>query len=756
MAVVLSGLMLIGFSATPVVVIGAVGAFTGLVFALTGLRASGTSGVDRAAAFWVAASGMLAFAVMMAPLVGSGRAGVLGYVFNNDPAAHLSVVELLRSSGLHFFDGSENTFLQVSSLLEGSYPIGSHTLVLYTSALSGTEGFFIWTPLIAVAASGTALSIRWLLAQFGLPAWASSVGAVLAACSYLPLAYFAQGGYKELLFGMTVMLGAATFEFARQERFAARALIPFVVSAGGGLAVFGPAAAFWFLPIGGAMFALALWKPSEGRSRRQIITAFAAVAGVALLVLLPELIASLNFVSMQNKGVATEELGNLLTPLRWYESLGVWLNADYRLAPVDHRKVNALVLVVAFASMAFGLFVASRRKQPALAVALGSSLIAAAWLHKSYSPYFEAKGLMVMALPAATLVVVGVATVMQRRHAVGIAVAALLLLGAGYSYWLVYSSVWMTPKNRLTELAQFNQKLAGEKGRVLVNDRDAYAKLMMRDSRATDIWSSWIPGSGVLTITGAIENPPHTPDSDDYADVFRNKFTWILDRKHPGSRPPGNYRQVADSEHYRLWRRVAPPAKKHISLAYGVVGGAAALQCDSGDIKRLIDDHPRAKVRVAIAPETVTRQMIRGKVGTKVPPNFLPGPQAGIFLRDNANSASAETVDLVRGLRYEVMVQGSFGPGFMHWANGEPTGSARQDLGTQDGWQMFGDTVGGDGPTTVLLTAETKPSWQAGSRRGDLVGQTAFVPESGDKLVVTTGRGLKRYCGRNVDWVEQL
>lgn len=755
MSIALSGLIILGISAEVVVVIAAVAAFAGLVSVIAAYRNQERDPARTRERRWIALTGLVAFGVMMAPLVGSGRAGILGYVFNNDPAAHLSAVELLRTSGLHYFEQANSTFQQVSGLFEDSYPIGSHVLVLYTSVISGAEGFFIWSPLIALTAAGVALAIRALLAQFDFPAWAVSLGAVAAACCYLAFSYVAQGGFKEILLAMTVLLAVASAEFARREGFAARSLIPFAVAGGAALSIFGPAAAFWVLPVAAAYVFIALRRPVEGTTRGKLAAGFAIVGLGAVVVLIPQLIDAVGFARVQGAGGAVQEFGNLLGPLRWSETLGIWFLGDYRIPVPSHENINLIFSLLAAVILLVGLVACWRRKQFAPAIAIGTALIACAWLHFNYSPYIEAKGLLVLSLCVATLIVIGTLALSQRFRVTGIVVAIILLVGAGYSTWLVYSSVWMTPKERLTELAAFNDQLAG-KGPVLVNDREAYSKLLMRDAQAIDIWSSWIPGRGNLTTTGVIENPPHTPDSDDYADDFRNKFDWFLDRRHPGSRPPGNFTVAAESAHYVLWKRAAPPVKQHIGLGYGVVGGAVPLQCDKGEVAKLIKRHPSAKVRLAIAPETVKRQMAPAG---KLPPGFVFGPQPEIFARNTTTpasaAASAAAVNLEAGEKYDVYVQGSFAAGFMNVQDGYPTGESRQDMGTQDGWQRFGTFVA-PGPSSAMLAALTKPIWQAGSARADLVGPTAFVPTSGDRIVVTTGKGLKKYCGRNADWVERL
>lgn len=740
LAVALSGLLLIGVSARLTVAIVAVICAVGLIVLVRTARRDGNRPGDL---IWPLVTGFGAYLAVMLPLISLGRPALLGYVLNNDPSAHLAVVELLKTSGTHFYAEPAGSLQAVSGIINNSYPIGSHALVLFASSVTGSTALEIWTPLIAVAGAAAAMAARRILEEFEFSQAWCSLGAVVVVGSFLPVSFALQGSFKEVLLAMIVLHAACAAVFARSQEFAARSLIPYFVSAGAGLAIFGPGAVFWIGPIGVAMLALALVKPADGRSRAQVVGGFAVVGAGAIVVLLPHLINSVGFATDADAQQQAGELGNLLQPLPWTESLGVWFSGDFRYDPFNAPALNYVLIATAFASLVLGLHAARVGRRAGLPIALAAALVAIVWLHLRYPPYLESKGVLVLAFVATTAVVAGVAWLADRKPALAIPLAVLLLLGVGLSYALVYRDVWPSPEHRFAELERYNGRLAGEE-KVLVNEREPYAMVHLKDAQAQEHWSDWLPYGKFPLAGGTVPAMPHTPDTDDYDSDFITSRNWILDRKHPGSRPPGNFTAVAESDNYILWRRTAPAPKDHIGLGIGVIGGAEKLDCSAPQIRKLLNDR-RAKVRLALSPKTVVQER----------KGFEPGPQPGIKRATAQGQTDGGPVELVPGTRYDAFLQGSFASGFEVSVNGRPIGRARQDLGTQDGWQPVGSFVAGS-ENEVFIAGLKRSFLKAGSGRDDLVGPTAFVPAGGDQLIVTSGSGLKRYCGRNIDWVERV
>ena len=73
----------------------------GLALAVRDVRRRGALPPIDAAVLWPAAAVAAAYAIAMAPLVGTGYSGMLGYQLNGDPAAHITLVEEIAQHGAY-------------------------------------------------------------------------------------------------------------------------------------------------------------------------------------------------------------------------------------------------------------------------------------------------------------------------------------------------------------------------------------------------------------------------------------------------------------------------------------------------------------------------------------------------------------------------------------------------------------------------------------------------------------------------------
>src|SRR5437763_1745818 len=89
-------------------------------------------------------------AAARSPLACGGRLGVLGYVLNNDPSIHLSIIERLHEAGAHSIDTVGDSFQRVTTLFSSGYPLGSYAWVLVGRTVGGVLGFHLWTPFTAL------------------------------------------------------------------------------------------------------------------------------------------------------------------------------------------------------------------------------------------------------------------------------------------------------------------------------------------------------------------------------------------------------------------------------------------------------------------------------------------------------------------------------------------------------------------------------------------------------------------------------
>jgi hypothetical protein len=743
----------IGVSGITTVIVTAVCALAGLiVFALT--RPKPLLIVrPRAELLWAAACGFAAFAIGMAPLAGSGRSGIVGYVLNNDPSVHVSAVELLKDNGAHTGDSGLSSYHSVGTLFEGEYPLGSYPWVLLGRVLGGIDAFHIWTPLIAVTSAMTALVCYWILRQIGAgPPFAGGAAALIAS-GYLPYSYLAQGGAKEVITALSIYGTVALFVLAATQRFDWRGLLASAIAAAAAIDNLGLGALAWLGPAAVLVTGVLIWHPPKGRSRQEAARTLGLVGLVPLVAALPAILSSINYLkSYEEDLVNPAQVGNLLGAVPWSEAFNVWFAYDYRISPPDLETLTAIGVLLAAGLAAAGIIEAVHRRHYALALAVVTGATGTILISSRYAVYFDAKAYMTLAPALGLATAMGVLWLCRRSYrrerlggiVVGLLLAAGVLLSDGY----VYAGSWMTPKDRFQELTDIGKKFRGQ-GPILVNEREEYAKYFLRDSRPWESWGSWQPERG-LRLRG-VPPVPTTPDFDYYTTGHMKRFELLLDRKRPGgSAPPGNFRVIHETAHYRVWKRVSQPAAAHLALGLGGLSGTGRLDCGDDKAKTVFMRAARGgRIRIAYgrAHPILSRPRDWDSYGTS------GAVLTKGFVTWRSGFAVAQP-DLRRG-RYLLYAQGSFGPGLRVYVDGRPAAETFGDLGLQDGWQPLGRVSVMRARPSIVLIGLAKPRWQAGSRRFDIIGPLAFVPEKAPRGIEEMDvRQARRLCGEHLDWVE--
>ena len=693
-----------------------------------------------------------AYAISMAPLTGSGRAGISGYVLDNDPSVHLSAVELLREHGASTSNVTASSFDHVATLFGSGYPLGSYAWPLFGTVF-GVAPFYTWTPLIALSAAFTALIVFWLLRDFGASSLFSTVAAAVIACGYLPYSYLAQGGAKEVATATVVYGTVALLTLAWRERFGWRALIPAALGVAAAVDVIGLGAVAWLGPVALVVAALAYrWTP-RGLSRSRAFVVLGVGAAIAIGLALPAGLSSLDYLrDSEDLLINPAQIGNLLGPVPWSEAFNVWLAHDYRFPTPEHHALTVIgILLAAGLAICGGLYAVHRRRL-GLPLAIVSAVVATIVISARYSIYFDAKSYMVMA-PALGMAsaagLVWLARLSGRTMAAAFVLGIALLLGVAWSDGMVYAGAWITPKKRFQELIDISKRFSGT-GPILVNEREDYGKYFLRDSDPWESWGSWQPDRGLRFPT--VPPVPETPDFDDYTPAHMARFKLLLERKRPGgSLPPGNFRPVYESEHYRVWERAAPPVKDHLALGLHTVAGTGRLDCRSADARRLFRAarDGRKPLRAAYGGDT---PVLSGPARWQQYANWTGAPTEG-FVTLRSGFAIAKP-GLSPGT-YGVWAQGSFGPGIRVSVNGQRVGEVFDDLGLQDGWQPIGAArVRGRDPDFVVLSLQ-KARLKTGRRRHDILGPLAFVAQShAPRQVLVEPERARGLCGKELDWVE--
>ena len=694
---------------------------------------------------WPAGAALGAFALGMAPLAGSGRSGVLGYVLNDDTSVHLAAVELLRESGTEPVGAGASSFHSVGSMLAGGYPVGSHAWPLFASRLSGVDAFHVWSPLIALAAALMALVAYGVLTEVGAGRRLAAVAGAVIASGYLPYSYLAQGGAREVVLALAVYTTIALFAIALRRADTPLGFVPAALGVAAAFHVLGPSAGAWLVPAAMGAFLVALWRPPPALGRVRASAALALGGVVALAAAAPALLPSAFVAGGGDPVEGPDAAGNLLGPVPALEAFNVWLGLDYRLPRPSDRGLTALGTLVSAGLTVLGAVVAARRGWTAVWLGVATGATALALVSWRYAISFEASALMALAPGLGLAAAVGVLWLQRRSpriEGLGLMLGGGVAAGVLVSCALVYAGARVTPEERFEELASIDSRYAG-RGPLLVNEREDYAKYLLRHVRPIQ------PAGRGPSLDAA-----RTPDFDDYAGSFLTRFPLLLERRGPGgSRPPGNYDLVEEGAHYRVWRRTGPPPADRLALGSGTLGGAERLDCTSERVSAWLRSARGTgrRVRVAVAgPAPLVEAMGNWSVAAHPRPSPYPG------FRWRRGGVAGAGVHVPRAGRYSFWIRGSFGPGVRLYVGDRPVGEVRGDLGLLDGWSPLGEAALRRGRVRLGLIGLDRPIWLTGSRREDLTGPLAMVPRQArsDPPRTYGSDDLGSLCGQRVDWME--
>jgi hypothetical protein len=751
----MTGALQLGLTGKVVVVLAAVAAVAGGVWGALALRGRRPGRTGRTAFAWAAGGALVAFGVGMAPLAGSGYSGILGYVLNNDSAVHIVAIELMRDHGATGYQSTLDSFHGVSGNFGVGYPIGTYAWPLFANVALGLDPFHLWSPITAVTTGMLALVAYTALRTIGASPVAAAVMSPFVACSYPVLSYLSQGGGKEVATAFSIYAALVLLVLALRSGPTWRTLLPAAIAVCAAINVLGIGALAWLGPAGLVALPLALLG-LRGRALAVRAAHLAAAGATAAVLALPSLIGGAKFVEKSAVEVLNDvgETGNLLAPVPWREAFGVWLTEDYRFPYTHYDVLTGIGIGIAALLAVVGVVVALRRREPLIPLAVFTGFAGMALVFRGrHGIYIDAKTICVLAPALALAAAAGVLAALQARRALqilGVTLAVALAAGMAYSDALVYAGAWVTPEERFEELAEFNDRLAGT-GPILVNEREDYAKHLLRDVQPWESWGSFQPTRGLASgpVPPAI---PHIPDFDDYDPRHIARFPLLLERRRPGgSRPPANYEPTITTHHYRVWERTGPPPRVHLALGNGDTrSGVAKLDCGSARVRRLV-----RRARQEGDPLTVAwgeRISVVLDQHWRTDGFLEPGPIANFNYRRGGNGV---IFTRLKPGRYEAWIEGSFGTGVRLLARKTQIGEARSDLGFHDGYQLLGPvTVRKRNPEFGYLGPD-RPWYLSGSRRDNLVGPVVFArTPSTRRIEQVDADDVSRLCGEELDWIE--
>jgi hypothetical protein len=566
--------------------------------------------------------------VLSIPFAVSGRWGLLGVGFNNDLGLHLAWAEWLRSG--------------FGPAPDAGYPLGPHGLAV---AVAAVPGIGLGQAFVGeIFAIGVLTGLTGLAALPGFGPGRRLLATTLVAVPYLAASYFAQGAFKETAEALFVLAFAVSLRGLESSPAGdvpgvrhlyghsitgtswgwVRFGLPWLALAGGIFFSYSFAGLAWPIAIV-ALWSLTLPEMRRALAPRRLLRFLfrpATLATIALLVALAAaatLVGPFGFVHSFNKVAGTSTYG----PVSPVEALGIWPASDYRLEAPGGAHLTGLAGVIAVLALTAGVWWWVRRRDLAVPIAFGACALLYLVSLPTSGDYSHAKALMIGA-PLAMLLVIrpllaellpSVRTsarpadrTANGRVALRIGWAALAVVfvaGSVYSSFLALRDAPVGPPGHGGELRAFLPILHGKPVLYAGQDRYAAYELLGADTHVPLVE---FPDPEVS------ENPEkpfdtgdaYSPiDFDSFSRATLDRFPYVItSRAAWNSQAPPNFKRIAATPSYLLWKRTGKaPADRHVLLE-GTNAGALA-GCAAPEIRILLSNRGRASLfpGVAIAPK---------------------------------------------------------------------------------------------------------------------------------------------------------
>jgi hypothetical protein len=716
---------------------------------------------------WLPAAGLLAYLIALAPVLAAGRPSFSSYMTLADSAVHMLGADFLLRHGQDYAHlDLRNSYGQfVNDYYNSSYPSGADTLFGGSAFLLGLPLIWAFQPFCAFILA-TATGPAWMLARrVGLERRWAALAALTAVLPALVYAYALFGSIKELTaLSMILTLGCLTVMHRGWLARAPVGVVPFALVLAAGVSALGIAFGAWALVPAIVLAVVLIGALRAGaQSARAALALIGAGAVTLAIAAWPTWTHASAAVTIATDIANTGNSGNLHTPLRASQVLGVWLNGSYKLAPTGAALVLTHVLIV-LALLAAVLGAVHLLRIRAYALGGWFALMLIAWLAVSrlVTTWADAKSL-VLTSPAVLLLawagVSGLSAPVRgapsgsapsprapRMARTAGALLALVLAGAVLSSdALQYHSSDLAPTARYRELASIDSRFAG-RGPTLFTDFDEYAMYELRD---LDVGGpDFVYPPPTLAASAGGYGDPVALDRAPPAALLA--YPLIVTRRDPAaSRPPAAYSLLWQGSYYQVWGRRpgAPAARVHVAL-----DGSPAEQCARiGDLAHgLAGDGQR--LVAAPAPELVGIALARAERPARW------GHERNGLVMSAPGQLSAGFVLPSSGL-WNVWVQGEIMPTVKLGVDGRTIASIAGQL---DGNSLVPNTVP---PVSVRLVA--------GVHRISLTrGRSSLAPGDGGAAVLdaifltpahTDPQGPLRVvapadwpslCGHRYQWIE--
>ena len=719
-----------------------------LVLSLLGWLVARPSPLARQRRWWSIVSGVAVFFCYAAPVALSGGPSWAGFVKLDDTPDWMSLGDRLATVG-HTTEGlAHSTYgVLMDELIGGGYPMGAFADLGVVSRLLGQDSAFVIQPFMATLAailgwglyavtSGLIRSDRWRAAV-----------SFLAASSTLLFGYTLWGGLKEITLAFLLVTCCATMVSGREDRRSPLGqAAQFAIPMAGVFVVFGIAAGVYLAPFALADLVL-VWTWFGLRSCLRAAGVFVAVFGVLSLPSWIVLGAQLR--GAGSSGLrGSEDLGNLVAPLKFQQVFGVWPTGDFRTVPSATSLTWLLVAVVA-AGAAVGVVVAIRAGLPALPALVLTNFAVSVW-YVFGNPWLEGKTLAVASPSMLLAAGVAFAWLAENGRAFeGIVLIGIVCAGVLTSNVMAYREVWIAPSDRMAELAAIGRSDLPAPALILEYSPAAARHFLARlDGEAAGEfrWNLIPMYNGQGLDKGAYA------EIDDFPLSTVSAYpTLVMRTDLVGSRPPSTYRLTGPGTYYDVWTLDpgAPAIIKHWPLGN--------------------HDDPAAPAPCTIVQEAIAAAGSTGRVATArrapivtvpldrppLPPGWTSGPTPG-----SVNVSAAGSVTTRFTVPAAARYQGDLG--------GSVFGSVRVLVDDHEvyadhgrlNWTPYSNPM----PAVDLaagehtVTVEYATSWlPGGEMTPSTLGPVVFSTTSADVPVTYVEPSRARsLCGQRLDWIEAV
>jgi hypothetical protein len=686
--------------------------------------------------------GLISLLLASFPFIASGHIGIPGVGLNNDMAMHLVDVDYL-------VDQSRPT---PQSVING-YPLGPHSLVGTVVTVLGTQPLWGWLGLLVAVPVLTGITALGGLRE--LPGGRRLLAAVLVAFAYLTASALGIAGFKELIAAMFLIAFAIGLrEIERESEGRVAILIGLALIAAAMIPVYSLPGVAWLVVTAGLWVVACLLqiraeKGPDGvrnvvRASMRIVIPAAILLVLAGLAQLPKIIDFLQSGSIGNVADTDSKLRFVVSPL---ETLGVWPSGSWLLG--THDVAHFWIFgAIGLAGLIIGLVWWIGRVDYAVPSAVISGIVV--WLT---TKYIEDGGLYILAkavvVPASVVMLLVLAALLAPGGGWPKRIFAVVFIAlAGYSSFLALRDTVIAPHDRLQQLGEFQDEVAGQ--RVLALNGDRFADYGLRSAEVSS--PAFNAEIRVDSVGSKTQRLPI--DFDTVPTSVLNEFHYAVTTSaiYQSQAPPGW--TLADStESYRLWKGTGktPPMQQ---LAEEARPGRI-FRCKKPKFRNFVDEGGEA---LTWQPRPVIAKRLYWKAGgaagalgeggvaadksAPIDNNLAPGETASqrIVLAAGRWELSLQYVSPVTGLTVKA-------PGLdVHLPAGVDAAIPyRPDQGPY--WPV-GTITSQGGPVTVSVTADDVNWFQSliGVDAPAVIGNLTAVNPDGFKVMPTAAA-----CGLFVD-----